>query len=337
MAEHIAPNPSPDVIKSVVDLLTPVSIDKAEVRVQGVEDFFKEYDTSIIQLSGHERSLQEQYRSKCYGMLPSELRRGALKQLDMGARILIPQLTLVPVTFGLSEIVAPFGFSWIYNKKVSEQQPIDLPKLQTSDWVLGTLGWMITGTILNPLSVAGIRNYMKARSMLMEIKNDAPRPTANNQEAPRMENETIETDKQKQRAVAQFNNRFKARLEQFTDDEKLLHAKMKNKLGGLWPEDFKNGAIKQTALGLGVYGVSILAGATSFGIGSLAIDAGSSLAYEYARTKFDGMSDMKGLSTFDWIAGLPIPGFLNPILVGGIRNLLTAYNAFQWIERNVKH
>lgn len=333
MIENQPPNPSPDVINSVVDLLTPVSIGKAEARVQGVEDFFKEYDASIIQLSEHERNLQEQYRSKCYGMLPTELRHGALKQLDMGARILIPQFALVPVTFGLSEIVAPFGFSLYYNKKVSEQRPADLPKLQTSDWVLGTLGWMITGTVLNPLSVAGIRNYMKARSMLMEIKNDSG---DKKQEAPLMENEKIETDEQKQTAVKQFNTRFKGRLEQFNEDEKLLHAQMKNKLGGLWPEDFKNGAIKQTALGLGVYGVSILAGATSFGLGSLAIDAGSSLAYEYARTKLDGMGDMKGLNAFDWIVGLPIPGFLNPILVGGIRNLLTAYNAFRWIEQKAK-
>ncbi len=334
MAETIAPVPSPDIINSVVDLLTPVSIDKAGTRVRGVEDFFKEYDASITKLSEHERSLQEQYRSKCYGMLPTELRRGALKQLDMGARILIPQLTLVPVTFGLSEIIAPFGFSLYYNKKVSEHQPMDLPKLQTSDWVLGALGWMVTGTVLNPLSVAGIRNYMKARSMLMEIKNKSG---DKKQEGPVVYNEKIETEEQKQGAVTQFNNRFKARLEQFTDDEKFLHAQMKNKLGGLWPEDVKNGAIKQTALGLGVYGVSLLAGATSFGIGSLAIDAGSSLAYEYARSRFDGMNDMKSLNAFDWIVGLPIPGFLNPILVGGIRNLLTAYNAFRWIERNRKH
>jgi hypothetical protein len=351
-----------DFLSGVADVLTPVSMEKRTNRSKWIEDFFTEYDTSIVNLSQKEQALEEQYRSKCYGMLPSELRKGALEQLDMGGRTVITQYALAPVTLGLSVLAAPPIASLYYNKKVDKYHPKELPKLTTTDWVLGTVGFFLVGTALNPLSVAGIRNYMRARSTLLEIKRQSGDIHPNNQSITKPEpfttygqsNDMVHPDKkpsflpltsieQKKlsieakpatntsETVKKFNTSFETKNQRYADKEQALQMEARSKLNGLLPEEFRKGAIKQTLLGLVAYVPSLILSPTIFG--SMAIDAGTSIAYEYARKHMDAMKDMQGLSAFDWIVGWPIPGFLNPILVGGIRNLWKSWQVMRDIEK----
>lgn len=128
----------------------------------------------------------------------------------------------------------------------------------------------------------------------------------------------------------QFVKNFDNRARELTDAEKRLHEEARGQLRGLLPKEFYRGALKQTAYGVGVFALQSLFAPT--GIGYFAIGLGGSLLYEdNVKTGAKKHPEMQFLEAEDWIGGI----ILNPVLVGGIRNIWKARQTLMDIDRKL--
>lgn len=128
----------------------------------------------------------------------------------------------------------------------------------------------------------------------------------------------------------QFVNNFQNRGRELTEAEKRLHEEARGQLRGLLPQEFYRGALKQTAYGVGVLALQSLFAPT--GIGYLAVSLAGGLFYEdNVKTQGKKHPEMQFLEAEDWLGGV----VLNPVLVGGIRNIWKARQTLMNVDRKL--